>query len=136
MDPQTPAPVTDKKILIVEDEKSLVDLLAEKLRTDGFDVQTAGNGVDGLKLALEWHPDAILLDIVMPKMDGMTMLRKLREHDEGKRIQVILLTNLSDTQKVYDAMANGVFDYLVKSNWEIDDLVKEVRAKLTPPSHN
>ncbi len=133
MDPQTSAPVTDKKILIIEDEQSLVDLLADKLRTEGFEVQTAGDGITGLELALKWRPDAILLDIVMPKMDGLTMLRKLREQDEGKKVQVILLTNLSDTQKVYDAMANGVFDFLVKSNWEIDDLVKEVRAKLTQP---
>jgi PleD family two-component response regulator len=74
-----------------------------------------------------------LLDVVMPKMDGMTMLHKLREHDEGKKIQVIMLTNLSDSQRVYEAMTNGVFDFLVKSNWEIDDLVQEVRAKVATP---
>ena len=133
MDQQPTTPPTDKKILIIEDEKSLADLLADKLRADGFEVSVAGDGEAGLKMALEWRPDAVLLDIVMPKMDGLTMLRKLREHDEGKKMQVILLTNLSDTEKVYDAMANGVFDYLVKSNWEIDDLVKEVRTKLSQP---
>src|SRR6185503_14789961 len=112
MDPQGTISPSDKKILIVEDEQSLVDLLADKLRADGFEVATAGNGVDGLEKALEWHPDVVLLDVVMPKMDGMTMLHKLRSHDEGKKIQVIMLTNLSDSQKVYDAMAAGVFDFL------------------------
>jgi DNA-binding response OmpR family regulator len=133
MSPQDTPAATDKKILIVEDEKSLADLLAEKLQADGFEVATAGNGEDGLSKALEWRPDVILLDVVMPKMDGMTMLHKLREHDEGKKIQVIMLTNLSDSQRVYEAMTNGVFDFLVKSNWEIDDLVQEVRAKVATP---
>jgi two-component system, OmpR family, response regulator RpaA len=129
----TSTPMMHNKLLIIEDDKALSDLLADKFRAEGFDVTTASDGETGLKLALEWKPDLVLLDIVMPRMDGMTMLHKLREDDQGKKIQVVLLTNLSDTEKVYDAMSNGVFDYLVKSNWEIDDLVKEVRAKLSPP---
>jgi two-component system, OmpR family, response regulator RpaA len=131
-DPATPTPLTHNKLLVIEDDQALSDLLADKFRAEGFDVTTAGDGEAGLKLALEWKPDLVLLDIVMPRMDGMTMLHKLRESDQGKKMQVVLLTNLSDTEKVYDAMSNGVFDYLVKSNWEIDDLVKEVRAKLSP----
>jgi DNA-binding response OmpR family regulator len=126
------APLAHNRLLIVEDDQALSDLLADKFRAEGFEVMTAGDGQTGLKQALEWKPDLVLLDIVMPKMDGMTMLHKLRDNDHGKKVQVVLLTNLSDTEKVYDAMSNGVFDYLVKSNWEIDDLVKEVRAKLSP----
>lgn len=121
------------KLLIIEDEQALSSLLADKFRADGFEVMLASDGQEGLKLALDWKPDIILLDIIMPKMDGMTMLHKLREHEDGKKVQVILLTNLSDTDKVYDAMSHGVFDYLVKSNWEIDDLVREVRAKMALP---
>lgn len=120
-----------KKLLIVEDERALSDLLRDKFESEGFEVATAGDGMAGLEKALSWQPDVMLLDIVMPKMDGLTMLHKLREDSKGKNIQVILLTNLSDTQKVYEAMASGVFDYLVKSNWEIDDLVKEVKAKVS-----
>lgn len=125
-------PWKGKKVLVVEDEQALAQLLADKLRAEGLEVATAADGQEGLEQALAWRPDLILLDIVMPRMDGMTMLHRLREHPEGLKIQIILLTNLSDTQKVYDAVANGVFDYLVKANWEIDDLVAEIRSKFAP----
>lgn len=123
----------DKKILLVEDEQALVDIMAEKLRAEGFEVATAGDGEAGLAKALEWKPDVVLLDVMMPKMDGLTMLKELRKHDELHKIQIIMLTNVSDSDKVNEAMKYGVFDFLVKSNWEIDDLVKEVRAKVSVP---
>ena len=119
-----------KKILIVEDELALSQMLGDKFTAEGFDVQIAGDGQEGLDKALSWTPDLILLDIVMPRMDGMTMLHKLRAAPAGKKMAVILLTNLSDTEDVYDAMANCVYDFLVKSHWDIDELVQEVQAKL------
>lgn len=119
-----------QKILVIEDEIALQQVLADRFKEEGFLVQTAADGVEGLQKALSWKPDLILLDIVMPKMDGMTMLHKLREDPLGKNLPVILLTNLSDTEDVYEAMANGVFDFLVKSHWELDDLIDEVQAKL------
>lgn len=125
-------PPTTPKILIVDDEAPLAQILSDKFAAEGFAVQQAHDGEEGLRLALDWHPAIILLDIIMPKMDGMTMLHKLRAQEAGKKIPVILLTNLSDTEKVYDAMANGVFDFLVKANWSIEDIVKEVKAKLAP----
>lgn len=123
-----------KKILVVEDELPLAQVLSDKLRAVGYEVATAGDGQTGLEKATSWKPDLILLDIVMPIMDGMTMLHKLRETPEGKKTAVILLTNLSDSEHVYDATANGVFDFLVKSNWDLDDLVDEVRTRLIPMS--
>lgn len=119
-----------KKILVVEDELALSQVLSDRFIQEGFDVQTAGDGEEGLQKALSWKPDLVLLDIVMPKMDGMTMLHKLRASPGGKDVAVILLTNLSDTEDVYDAMANGVYDFLVKSHWDIDELIHEVRGKL------
>jgi DNA-binding response OmpR family regulator len=119
-----------KKILVVEDELALSQVLSDRFTQEGFDVQTAGDGEEGLEKALSWKPDLVLLDIVMPKMDGMTMLHKLRADPAGKEMAVILLTNLSDTEDVYDAMANGVFDFLVKSHWDIDELIHEVQSKL------
>lgn len=119
-----------KKILVVEDELALSQVLSDRFTQEGFDVQTAGDGEEGLKKATTWKPDLVLLDIVMPKMDGMTMLHALRKTPEGKTMPVILLTNLSDTEDVYEAMANGVYDFLVKSHWDLDDLIHEVRAKL------
>lgn len=119
-----------KKILVVEDELALSQVLSDRFTQEGFDVQTAADGEEGLKKATAWKPDLVLLDIVMPKMDGMTMLHALRKTPEGKTMPVILLTNLSDTEDVYEAMANGVYDFLVKSHWDLDDLIHEVRAKL------
>ncbi|HET9412000.1 MAG TPA: response regulator [Candidatus Saccharimonadales bacterium] len=119
-----------KKILIVEDEIALSQVLSDKFLQEGFDVKTAGDGQEGLEAIQSWKPDVVLLDIVMPRMDGMTMLHKLRETPDGKRLPVILLTNLSDTENVYEAMANGVYDFLVKSHWDINELVHEVQTKL------
>jgi len=119
-----------KKILIVEDEEPLKLTLKKKFKNEGFSVLEATNGEDGLKLTQEKKPDLILLDIVMPVMDGMTMLKKLRKQDFGKEMPVILLTNLADTSDVNKAMELGVFDYLVKSNWEIKDVVEKVKEKL------
>lgn len=120
------------KLLIVDDEAPLLQILSDAFTSEGFMVRTAADGEEGLAQALDWHPDLILLDIVMPKMDGMTMLHKLRATEEGKKIAVILLTNLSDSTKVYDALANGAFDFLVKANWSIKDIVREVKSKLQP----
>lgn len=125
-------PAAKPKILVVDDEAPLAQILSDKFAQEGFEVRQAGDGEQGLKLALEWQPAIILLDIIMPKMDGMTMLHKMREQEAGKKIPVILLTNLSDTDKIYDAMANGVFDFLVKANWSIDDIVREVKGRLAP----
>lgn len=118
-----------KRILIVEDEKPLANMLSTKLKDEGFETDIAGDGEQGLKRALEWQPNLILLDIVMPKMDGMTMLRKLRDEEKGKNIHVILLTNLSDTSKVYEAVTLGVKDYLVKTNWDLDEIIEEIKSK-------
>ena len=85
-----------KKILIVEDERPILEPLVDKFTREGFEISVAHDGEEGLKSALEKHPDLIILDIVMPKMDGMTMLKKLREDDTwGRHARVILLTNLS-----------------------------------------
>jgi DNA-binding response OmpR family regulator len=124
-----------RKLLVIDDDSALCGILVERFRADGFDVASAGDGQEGLQKIIDWQPDIVLLDIVMPKMDGMTMLHKLRERESGKakKTEVILLTNLNDAEKVYEAMSNEVFDYLVKSDWEIDDLVKEVRSKAKLP---
>lgn len=121
---------TDPRILIVEDEKPLANMLADKLQAEGFTTQVAFDGQAGLAMALDWQPDLILLDLIMPKIDGMTMLRKLRQNEKGKGIHVILLTNLSDTSKVYEAVSLGVNDYLVKTNWDLDEIIKEIKNKL------
>jgi two-component system response regulator ResD len=118
------------KILIVEDEVELLNILTEQLKDNSFVVLQAKNGADGLKMSLKHHPDMILLDIVMPIMDGLTMLNELRKDSWGKKAKVILLTNLSDNEKVAEAMKYKTYDYLVKSDWNIQDVIDLVNKRL------
>ena len=117
--------MTKKKILVIEDEEPLLNALSAKLQTEGFEVLEAENGEDGLKLALKKHPDLILLDIILPKMDGITVLENLRENAWGKTVQVIILSNLSDWNNTSAAVNLNVRDYLVKSDWQIKMLSKK-----------
>lgn len=119
-----------KAILIVEDERSLRDALAYKLKQSGFSIHTAENGKEGLQMALEHHPDVILLDIIMPIMDGLTMLDKLREDVWGKDASVILLTNLSSSEEIGEALQKGVHDYLIKTDWGIEEVISKVKERL------
>ncbi len=80
--------------------------------------------------ALKKHPDLIILDLIMPKTDGLSMLKELRGDDWGKEVPVIILTNLSDAENVAKAMEKGVYDFLVKSDWKLEDLIKRVKDKL------
>ena len=119
-----------KKILIVEDERVLLTALSNKFTMEGFNVIMALNGKEGLEKALKLHPDLILLDILMPVMDGMTMLEKLRKDSWGKNAEVIILSNLADTGSVSEALDRGTFDFLVKSDWRMEEIVKKVWEKL------
>ena len=121
---------TKKKVLVVEDEVSLLRALIDKFNYEDFETLEAKNGKEGLKIAFQDHPDLILLDILMPVMDGMTMLKKLREDEWGKSAKVIILSNLSDSQKVAEAVEQGSFKYLVKTDWTLEDIVVKVRDRL------
>jgi len=117
-------------ILVIEDERLLAEALKRKLETSGFSVITAADGAEGLEFALGKHPNLILLDIVMPIMDGLTMLDRLREDEWGAKVPVLILSNLSDAESIKESRDRGVNDYLVKTNWKIDDVVKRVRETL------
>lgn len=119
-----------KTILIVEDEKPLRSALASKLLHEGYSILEASDGKEGLKVALETHPDLILLDIILPVMDGITMLKELREDEWGKNSKIIILTNLADEAKMSDSFHNAVFDYLIKTDWRLEDLVEKIKQKL------
>jgi two-component system alkaline phosphatase synthesis response regulator PhoP len=124
-------PKTKKSaILIVEDETDLRTLLKDKLESEGFDVLEAENGKLGLDSALAHHPDAILLDVIMPVMDGITMLKELRQDEWGRSVLVIILSNLGEAEKITEGLEKNVFGYLVKSNWEPTDVVALIRKKL------
>lgn len=121
-----------KKILIVEDEGAMVTALQDKLTYEGFVVVSAGDGLDGLGMAQKEKPDLILLDILMPEMDGMTMLKKLRASDWGRDIPVIILTNLNPADHLSEG-AKEFLDpgyFLVKTEWTLDQVVQKVRERL------
>lgn len=122
---------TPKKILIVEDDPPQLDVLIDRFKQEGLEVLSAGNGIDGLKMALENHPDIILLDIVMPKMDGLEMFKKLRADEWGKKAQVILLTNLqADDQIMKTVTEYEPSFYLLKTDWKLDEIVARIRLEL------
>ncbi len=120
----------NKKILIIEDDLPLLNVLDEKISGSGIEVLRSTNGKEGLESAIRNHPDLILLDIVMPIMDGMMVLEKLRDDKWGKTAKVILLTNLLDTEKVIESRSKGVRDYLLKADYTLDDIVKMVKRRL------
>lgn len=118
-----------KKILVIEDDVILSSTLADNLRQAGFEVIGALDGQEGFAFALEKKPDLILLDIALPKMDGITLLKKLRQDEWGKRVPVIILTNLSSPKDIAEAV-EWAEEYLVKSDWKIEDVVARVRERL------
>lgn len=119
-----------KTILIVEDEKDLLELLSDKFLSSGFQVIGVQNGEEGIGQAITNQPDLILLDIILPKMDGLTMLKQLRQDSWGKGVPVIVLSNLSDQKKISEAIQIGVYDFLIKSNVKLADIVNQVREVL------
>jgi DNA-binding response OmpR family regulator len=121
-------------ILVIEDEVSLRNALRDKFTARGFTVLEARDGEEGLAVALKNEPDMILLDIIMPKMNGMIMLKKLRpENKWSKNVPVILLSNLGgdDENMMMEIEKDKMTDYLVKSNWSLNDIVGKVKEKLS-----
>lgn len=116
------------KILIVEDDQILLQMYKDKFEIGKFEVVTALDGVEGLSMALGQHPDLILLDLAMPKMDGMTVMRKLREDAWGRSVPVIILTNLNIDGVILDEIIKNKPTYtLMKANTTPDDVL--ARAK-------
>jgi DNA-binding response OmpR family regulator len=119
-----------KTILVVEDEVSLNNVITTMLSKAEFNVLNALNGKEGLEKALKEHPDLILLDLLMPIMDGMTMLTKLKQDTWGQTVPVFILTNHGDVEKATQAIQAGAYAYFIKSNWHLSDVVEKIKTKL------
>ncbi|MDD5626269.1 MAG: response regulator [Patescibacteria group bacterium] len=117
-------------ILVVEDEPSILDAIVIKLTRKGFVVLEAKNGQEGLDIALQKHPDLILLDIIMPIMDGLTVIKKLKEDEWGKTVPVLLLTNLSDSESISESAKVDRSDFLIKSDWTLEEVTTKINQKL------
>lgn len=119
-----------KKVLIVEDEAPLALALGNTLQQEGYAVTTAQDGEEGLRVALQMHPDVILADLKLPKMTGIDMIKKIREDAWGKTAHVIILTNISNPGTLEGAMAVGAFHYFVKSDSSMADIVQAIKRQL------
>jgi len=120
---------TDKKVLLVEDDKDYLWLLRQNFDSEGIPVIYALDGEQGLEMAKKEKPDLIVVDILMPKMDGIEMAKKIKEN--GINAQIIFLTNLKDEAHISQAVeALDETDYIIKSDVHIDQIVARVREKL------
>lgn len=116
-----------KKIIIVEDENFLVDMYKLKFEQAGFDVLTAENGKRGLELSLKEKPDLILLDIVLPEMDGFEVLAELKKNKQTKDIPVLIFSNLGQKEEIEKGIKLGADAYVVKANYTPEQLIKHVK---------
>lgn len=107
--------VPKPKIAIIEDDIAIVQMYRTKFGDSGYEVETAGDGITGLQLIAGFHPDVILLDLMMPKMNGFEMLSTLRRKPESKNIKVVVLTNMGDTETAAKIYKMGADDYIVKA---------------------
>lgn len=119
-----------KKILFIEDESALQKTFDEILTQEGYQVISALDGEIGLRLAGDEKPDLILLDLILPKVNGFDVLRKLKEDKETKDIPVIVLTNLEEMGNVDKAIELGATTYLVKANYSLKEIVEKIKKAL------
>jgi len=118
-----------KTVLIVEDETQLASVLEEKLVSEGFRVLKATDGEKGLDTATLEKPDLIILDLLMPNMDGKTMLHKLREDPECKKIPVLVLTNAGEIENIRETQFySDAAEFLIKSNVSLEEIVAKVKT--------
>ena len=117
------------KVLVIDDEPNIVQTLQDRLEMNDYTVVTACNGKEGLDKAINEKPDIILLDVIMPLMDGHEMLEHLRKIDECRDIAVIMLTARSQSQDIARASACGIEDYIVKP-FDLSELLEKIETIL------
>ncbi|HEY5806077.1 MAG TPA: response regulator [Candidatus Saccharimonadales bacterium] len=123
--------MADRSILVIEDEANLRGILRDSLASEGYKVYEAKNGEQGLALALSERPDLILLDIVLPGMDGLAVLNEIRKEENwGQNAKVVMLTNLSDSRSVADCLELGAHSFLVKADWTIEGILSMIHDEL------
>jgi len=118
------------KILFVEDERALQGIFKDLLEKEGYEVVGAYDGKTGLRLAKSEKPDLILLDLILPKLDGFEVLRELKKDPQLKDIPVIVLTHLEGVEDVQRAIELGAKTYLVKANYSLEEVVTKVKKSL------
>ena len=121
-----------KKILFIEDESALQRAVIQVMSDQGFKILSAYDGEEGLRVAKEEKPDLILLDLVLPKKDGFEVLKELKASQETSKIPIAILSNLEGSQDVMRAMELGSTTYLVKANYDLNEVVEKIKGLLQP----
>jgi two-component system response regulator AdeR len=121
----------DYKIAIIEDDIAIVQMYRTKFEHSGYVVETAGDGIAGLKLIADFKPDIILLDIMMPNMNGLEMMSSLRRQPEGRNAKVIILTNMGDAETATKVYKMAASDYIVKAELTPTEVEARVQKLLT-----
>jgi DNA-binding response OmpR family regulator len=116
------------RILIVEDDDFLRSLAVSKLEKEGFVVETASTGDEGLTKVLQLPPDLLILDLMLPNLSGFDILKKIRETDPVKQLKVIVFSNLGEESDIKQCLDLGVSEYLIKSNFTLDELAEKIKA--------
>jgi len=119
-----------ESILIVEDDKFLRELLVRKLEIAGFRISTAIDGQDGLKKIKEALPQLILLDLILPGIDGFEVLKQIKKDSQTNKIPVIILSNLGQREEVERGLQLGADDYLIKAHFTPDEIIAKIKGLL------
>tara|TARA_Y100000310_G_C20664387_1_gene806637 strand:- start:1480 stop:1845 length:366 start_codon:yes stop_codon:yes gene_type:complete len=116
------------KILIIEDDKFLRELISQKVAAEGYEMVGATDGEEALKTAGETQPSLILLDLILPTMDGFEVLRQLKEQEATKDIPVIILSNLGQKEDIDKSMQLGAVDYMIKAHFTPKEILEKIKT--------
>ena len=116
-----------KKILLIEDEDMLRELITKRLTIGGYEIIQSTDGIGGLKAAQEQRPDLVLLDIVLPGIDGFEVLEKIKNDASLSRMPVVMLSNLSQKNDIEKALKLGAVDYFIKINFTSEEVLEKIK---------
>lgn len=119
-----------KKVLLIEDEEIMVDLLSKKVVSEGYDISVAKDGVKGLELMREINPDIVLLDIIMPKKSGFEVMEEISRDPELKKIPVIIISNSGQPVELNRAKELGVRDWLIKTEFDPQEVIEKIKKQI------
>ena len=119
-----------KRIAVIEDDRIMADLIKRGLERSGFEIFSAFDGEEGLRIVESQIPDLVLLDLMLPKLDGLSVAKRLSENMQTKAIPVIILTVMEKTDAMAGILEDTGYDYIVKSNIDISEIINKVKEKL------
>jgi len=119
------------KILLVEDDKFLRELMTRKLTNEGFDLQEAIDGEEGLKKLETFKPDIILLDLILPGLDGFEVLERIKDNPQTSSVPVLILSNLGQRDEIEKGLKLGAIDFMVKAHFTPEEIVGKIKSILS-----